>query len=154
MFLNRSHNVDEETEYARSLYCSGGRDSEGISVDVVTNRPAPMGVYVLSCKDVKLWHAVDVFGQCSCQRLEVSVAHSALKARRIGVLTCGCHGDEELGWYKLSLARFLPSCCFVRVHRQFLATVQNLDVGGLERLAGASLVSFCSSGAEPQVTFH
>lgn len=125
-------------------------------MDVVASDLALPRVHFQSSKDVKLRYAVelaaDVFGQCSYQHLEVSAAHVALKVRRNEWSACGCHGDEELGWYRISLARFSHSCLFVTAHHQFLATVQNLDVGGLERLAGAALVLISSSGAGCQAS--
>ena len=82
------------------------------------------------------------------------MAHSALKVRRNEPLAYGRHGDEELGCCRLSLVQFLHSWSFVTVHRQFLATLQNLDVADSEQLADAAIVLIRASGVECEVELH
>jgi hypothetical protein len=76
--------------------------------NVVKDDSAPSGVYFQTSKAVKLQYVVgpvaDVFGQCSYQRLEVSLAHSALEVGRNQPLACYPYVGEELGGYRLSLA--------------------------------------------------
>jgi hypothetical protein len=157
-FLNCSYNIGKEAECPRGLYYSDSSNSDGNHLNVVEDDSAPSGVYFQTRKAVKLQSVVgpvaDVFGQCSYQRLEVSLAHSTLEVGRNESLVCDPHGDEEFEGYRFSLAQFSRSCSFVKVYHQLLAKGQDLDVVGLERLVDAALVPICSSRVARQVKLH